>query len=682
MSGEPKDAFDRPLASVAEASIAELRAALNSGRLTSTELVSCYLNRIACYDRHGPCLNAVPILNPALFRDARAADDRRRRGACRGPLDGIPYLAKASYAVQGLPVTSGSPAFEQLIAGSDSFVVAALRAAGAILIGLTNMPPMAAGGMQRGLFGRAESPYNPAFLTAAFASGSSNGSGSGLAAGFAAFALAEETWSSGRAPASNNGLVAYTPSRGLISTRGNWPLIPTMDVVVPYARSVADLFDILNVIVGDDPESRGDFWRMQTAVPLPLASTIRPSDYGTLCDATALRGKRIGVPRMYINEDAQSARPIATRPTVLALWTQAARDLVALGAEIVAVDFPLVSNYEGDRPGTRSMVERGLVPDAFAQAEIRDLIVFAWDDFLAANADPQLNRLADADGDRIIPRIPGALRDRYEGIPNFGEYTEAARSGVTPLNEIPYLADGLRGLEETRRRDFESWLAAQQLDFLAFPAVADIAPADADYNPRSADIAWRNGTWVANGNQAIRHFGLPTVTVTMGTLPDIGMPVGLTFAGCAYDDAVLLRCAYAFEQSAERRAPPPRTPALPDDNLRPRPAAAVSGAAPAPELELRATVSSVADDGTVRIAVSGSTSASLPIERIAVFVNGVALAVRRDGAAFEAHAIVPFTTHYVLHSRWRGPYGSIVTALVQDATGGCAADYVVVGGVG
>ncbi len=273
--------------SICAANIATLRAALNEGRLSVTALVYRYLQRIAYYDRHGIRLNAVPVLNPLMFEEAAAADERRRSAQCRGPLDGIPYLAKASYSVQGLPLTSGSPAFEHLIAREDAFVIAQLRAAGAILIGLSNMPPMAAGGMQRGLFGRAESPYNPAFLTAAFASGSSNGSGSGLAAGFAAFALAEETWSSGRAPASNNGLVAYTPSRGLISMRGNWPLIPTMDVVVPYGRSVADVLEVLNLLVVDDHEHRGDFWRTQTAVPLAPASSLRPKDYTTLADPSA-----------------------------------------------------------------------------------------------------------------------------------------------------------------------------------------------------------------------------------------------------------------------------------------------------------------------------------------------------------------------------------------------------------
>ncbi|TIX10104.1 MAG: amidase, partial [Mesorhizobium sp.] len=186
-----------------------------------------------------------------------------REGKTLGPLDGISYTAKDSYKVRGLTVAAGSPAFEQLVANEDAFTIARLRAAGAVLVGLTNMPPMANGGMQRGVYGRAESPYNADYLTAAFGSGSSNGSGTATAASFAAFGLGEETWSSGRAPASNNALIAYTPSRGIISVRGNWPLVPTMDVVVPHTRSVADMLELLDVIVADDAETRGDLWRMQ-----------------------------------------------------------------------------------------------------------------------------------------------------------------------------------------------------------------------------------------------------------------------------------------------------------------------------------------------------------------------------------------------------------------------------------
>ncbi|RVC17076.1 amidase, partial [Mesorhizobium sp. M7A.F.Ca.AU.001.01.1.1] len=130
-----------------EATIDQLRRALDHGTVTSVELVGAYLRRIAHFDRHGISLNAVPVLNPDMFEQAAASDQRRRNGAVLGPLDGIPYTAKDSYKVAGLTVAAGSPAFEHLIANEDAFTIARLRAGGAVLIGLTNMPPMANGGM-------------------------------------------------------------------------------------------------------------------------------------------------------------------------------------------------------------------------------------------------------------------------------------------------------------------------------------------------------------------------------------------------------------------------------------------------------------------------------------------------------------------------------------------------------
>ncbi|MEO6200214.1 MAG: amidase, partial [Cryobacterium sp.] len=551
---------------VEEASIAQLRGALDAGVLTSVELVFVYLNRIGYYDRHGIALNAVPVLNPHVFAEAQAADLRRSRGETLSPLDGIPYTAKDSYKVAGLTVAAGSPAFEHLVATDDAFAIAQLRSAGAVLLGLTNMPPMANGGMQRGVYGRAESPYNGDYLTAAFASGSSNGSGTATAANFAAFGLGEETWSSGRAPASNNALVAYTPSRGVVSVRGNWSLVPTMDVVVPHTRSVEDLLEVLNTIVADDSNPRGDFWRMQPWVEIPAASAVRPSDYTALGASASVRGRRFGIPRLYINRDTDISEPIETRESVIVLWEQARRDLTALGAEIVEVDFPVVSNYERDRPGVQSMFDRGLVPTGFVERELWDLSVLAWDDFLRVNADPTLPDLAAVDGSLVSPRPPDALTNQSGDKLDLGDYVTFARRGLTPLAEIPLIAEGVRGLEETRRVDFEKWLDDNALDAVVFPAVADIGLADADVNPVSADLAWRNGTWVANGNMVLRHLGIPTVTVAMGLLADIGMPVGLTFAGKAYDDTSLLQFAAAFEASASRRVAPPRAPALPGDS--------------------------------------------------------------------------------------------------------------------
>jgi len=569
---------------VVEKTIAQLRAALESGEVTSVELLEAYEARIAAYDAPGTAtaLNAVVVRNPDARAEAEASDLRRAEGRTLGPLDGIPYTAKDSFMARGLTVAAGSPAFQDLVAQRDAFSIERLRGVGAVLIGLTNMPPMANGGMQRGVYGRAESPYNDEFLTSAFGSGSSNGSGTATASSFAAFGLGEETWSSGRAPASNNALCAYTPSRGVISVRGNWPLVPTMDVVVPHARTMADLLEILDVMVADDPETRGDFWRAQPWIRIPDASATRPASYPALAPTgvdgarATLAGRRFGVPRMYINADPDAGtnpeggiggptgQRIETRASVLELWEAARRDLEAAGAEVVEVDFPVVSNYEGDRPGAPTIRSRGLVTEAFLQREIVDLSAWAWEDFLAANADPALDSLAGVDGAAIFPHPEGALPDRYTGFDDdIAEYPAQVREHpYASFADIPEIEAGLHGLEETRRVDLDEWMLHLGLDAVLFPAVADVGPADMDVNEASADLGWRNGVWVANGNLAIRHLGIPTVTVPMGTMADIGMPVGLTIAGHAYTDPELLTWAAAFEALRPRRTAPPRTPEL------------------------------------------------------------------------------------------------------------------------
>lgn len=571
--------------------IADLRRALDDGSLTSVGLVSAFLDRIRRFDRpagtaSGPedatltpegtvPLNAVVVDNPDALAEAEASDRRRAEGRILGPLDGIPYTAKDSYMVRGLTVAAGSPAFRDLVAQWDSFAVERLRASGAVLLGLTNMPPMANGGMQRGLYGRAESPYNPAWLTSAFASGSSNGSGSATAAGFAVFGLGEETWSSGRAPASCNSLCAYTPSRGVISVRGNWPLVPTKDVVVPHARCMGDLLEILDILVADDTTARGDFWRVQPWIDIPPASRVRPARYPDLDRSTTpLEGARLGVPRMYVNADplagtgpdhrdevgicGSMGQRVVTSPDVTALWEQLRADIETAGAEVVEVDFPAVTRYEGDRPGAPTVSSRGLVSREFLLAETGVLSAWSWEDFLRANGDPSLHSLTRVDGRDIFPPPRGALPDRYTGQEHdVADYPAVIRSLLSghpelpPLPELdPSLPAGLAGLEETRRVDLEDWMDSLGLDALIFPAMAGVAPADADVNPRSADTAWRNGIWVANGNVVIRHLGIPTVTVPMGAMEHNNMPVGATLAGRAWDDSRLLSLAAAVEATA------------------------------------------------------------------------------------------------------------------------------------
>lgn len=658
---------------VVEADIAQLSEALDSGLVTSVELVARYLNRIARYDRTGIRLNAVPVLNPAAFDEARASDLRRANGETRGILDGIPFTAKDSYRVAGLTVASGSPAFADLIAAEDAFAIARLRAAGAVVLGLTNMPPMAAGGMQRGVYGRAESPYNAEYLTSAFGSGSSNGSGTATAASFAAFGLGEETWSSGRAPASHNALVAYTPSRGVISVRGNWPLVPTMDVVVPHTRSVSDMKHVLDAVIADDPDTSGDLWRTQPWIPLPRPSELRPESFADL-DDLPLAGLRFAVPRIYINADPDSAYPIRTRQSVLQLWEQLRTDLENAGAEVVETSFPAVDNYEKLHADDRDFVDRGFVSPQFLQDEVGDLALWAMDTFLRDNGDITLNRFADADAERIFPRPTGALPDRYGAFPfdiayDIGDYVARAALGVPDWSEIPDLESGLRGLEHTRRVDFEDWLRTEGFDAVIFPTASDVGPADADVEPLSADKAWQNGVWVSNGNLVPRHLGIPTFTVPMGVMADTGMPVGATIAGPAYDDVRLLQLASAVAALRDRRQAPTRTPRIDREHLFEQPARAATGT-------LAVRVDGVSFDrtdteGTVRF--QARVTGGEPREYVA-FVDGSPVDVEHSGGSLSGRISVPVDRYDQLHSEWRPPYGPLVVIVVRGADGETAGD--------
>ena len=219
-----------------------------------------------------------------------------------------------------------------------------------------------------------------------------------------------------------------------------------------------------------------------------------------------------------------------TRPTVMELWGAAFRDLQAAGAEIVLVDFPVVSNYEGDRPGAPTIDTRGLVSTTYLHRETVDLMCLG------------LGRLP-ARQRRSPPRPPRRRRPRTH-LPAPTSRT-LPRAWPGSRNPPPRL-QGLAKRSWPRRRNF--------------PGGGDIGPADMDVNETSVELGWRNGVWVANGNLVLRHLGIPIVTVPMGTLADIGMPVGLTFAGRAYDDAALLALAAAFEATGRRRSAPPRNP--------------------------------------------------------------------------------------------------------------------------
>lgn len=567
-----------------EAELLDLQYALSNGAITSVELVNRYLQRIWLYDARGPCLNSIPILNTDVFDEAFAADRRRAEGKSRGPLDGIPYTIKDSMLYAGMTCASGSPAFTGLTAQKDCFVASQLRNAGAICIGRTNTPPMMASGMHRGIYGRAESPYNLDYLTAAFSSGSSNGSATSTAASFAGFGLGSETVSSGRSPASNNGLVAYTPSRAVISPRGVWPLYPTCDVLVPHTRTVKDMLLLLDVLTREDPEVSGNFWLEQPFVK--INKTKLPSSMTSLADEAegVLRGKTVAVPKMFIGKHDAKAQPIVVSKDVIELWEQARKSLELLGATVIETDFPLVSNYDYDPATGLNNNVKGF-PDDWNAIERGKLVAFSWDDWLAENGGEKYPGLSVVDGSEIFPRPADYLPDKYAETKNYMNYpglVEIAKKRdrkIETIYTIPGMGEALCALEAQRKRDLDDWMDAQAIDLVVFPANGDVGKADLETNEDSAKDALQDGVKYSNGNRAIRHMGVPTVSVAMGIMEASRMPVNLTIAGKSGSDADLLQYAYAFEQATKKRVAPPLTPPLPSDEI----TALGSGIAFAPE---------------------------------------------------------------------------------------------------
>jgi Asp-tRNA(Asn)/Glu-tRNA(Gln) amidotransferase A subunit family amidase len=583
--------------------------------------------RISKYDRRSILLNSIPIINEDAFKAAQASDDRRANGTVIGPLDGIPCNIKDSYKIKGMTVAAGSPAFEHLIANEDAFTVAKIKQAGAVILGRTNMPPMAAGGMQRGIYGRAESPYNAKYLTAAFASGSSNGSATATAASFGVFGMGEETISSGRSPASNNGLVAYTPSRGLISIRGNWPLFPTCDVVVPHARTMEDMFSLLDVIVVEDEDTSGDFWRGQPFVALPKVNSIRPKSFHDLAVATALSGKKIAVPKMYIggSDSDPRARRVYTRQSVISLWADARKQLELLGASVEEVDFPVVTNF--DAVDETSTADENGAPPHRNEVDMSRLMAYAWDDFLAANGDTKVaTSLAQVESSTIFPQPPGTLKDRYDSqdpLVRHKDVVAHVANGRVPTYAIPGLDVALQNLEGRRKTDFEDWLTEHGFDAVVWPCNADVGRADADTTETSAVEAWKNGVLYSNGNCAIRQLGIPTVSVPMGVMADTKMPVNLTFAGKAYDDNALFRYAFTFEKATKLRQAPERTPALATDTITVNVAKCRHGVSPPGLSLLEATSIEKGDKKSIHLA---GTVQDDELAALHVYVDGAEVA--------------------------------------------------------
>src|SRR5579864_1691111 len=267
---------------IMETTIDDVHAAYKSGKLTAHQLVQGYLDRISAYDQQGPRINSIITLNPKALEEADELDAQYKNSGFVSPLHGIPVLVKDEIDTAGMPTTLGSVLFKDYRPPLDAFVVARLKKAGAIILGKTTLGEFASGDTYGSLFGATRNPYD----LERTAGGSSGGSGAATAANFSTVAVGEETGASLRRPGAWNDLVAMRPTAGLVSRTGMWDGYPTEAASMgPMARTVRDLAELLDAMVGYDPEDPLTAMGVGHAV----------ESYTRLLGRDALRGARLGI---------------------------------------------------------------------------------------------------------------------------------------------------------------------------------------------------------------------------------------------------------------------------------------------------------------------------------------------------------------------------------------------------
>ena len=491
-----------------EATVADLQDRMAKGTETARSLSEKYLERIKALNEQGPMLRAVIETNPDALKIADGLDQERKAGKVRGPLHGIPVLIKDNIdSGDQMMTTAGASALLGHKAKQDAFIVQKLRAAGAVLLGKTNLSEWANFRSSHSVSGwssRGHQSRNPYVLDRS-TSGSSSGSGVAVAANLCAIAIGTETDGSVVSPSACNGLVGLKPTVGLLSRSGIIPISSTQDTAGPMARTVRDAALLLGALAGTDPTD-------PAKLPLPNGY---PTDFTAFLKVDALKGQRLGVEKSHLNGP----------PAVAALLKAAVAALKAQGATVVEVELNKLVNPLGE-------------------AEF-DVLLYEFKEGVnkyLAGAGAAVKNLADI--------IAYNKAHAAEAMPIFGQETLIRAEATDGLGNAKYKAAVQKSVTGARKA-IDGLLKTNNLTAIVG---ATTGPAWC--------IDWVNGDYSTgvDFSSPAAMAGYPHLTVPMGQVR--GLPVGLSFVGPAHHEAELLALGYAYEQATHHRAAPNMLPTV------------------------------------------------------------------------------------------------------------------------
>ena len=491
---------------VEEATIAQVHAAMREGRLTCLALVDAYVRRINAYDKNGPAINAIVMINPDANKEAEELDRRFAQSGLTGPLHCVPMIVKDNFETKGLQSSNGALVFAGYQPKEDASQVARVKAAGAIVLAKSNMAEWAFSPYETVssiLPGYTRNPYALDRVTA----GSSGGTAASIAASFGLVGFGSDTGNSIRGPSSHQSLVGIRSTMGLTSRAGVFPLNLRADIAGPIARSVEDAVKVFQVIVGEDPRDPVTAAAKGRAIP----------DYSKSLDRNGLKGAVIGVLHEAYERDT-------TDPEIVRIFMAAVEDLRRAGATVI--DPAKVDGLDGVKRPTGTGPCMGFKYD--------------MNHFLADRAGqvPVTDLTAIVKSGKFHPSVQKRLEDAEKGAEN-GPDSAACQA------DDAYRAQFRETVTKTMDR--------LKLDAFVYPTWSNPPRLIGDLNTPAGD----------NSQVFSPTTGFPAVNVPMSYSRGDTLPVGMTFYGRAWSEAELIKLAYAYEQATKHRRPPVSAPPLP-----------------------------------------------------------------------------------------------------------------------